>query len=144
MPPSKRTDPLTKLIADLALGRYDDRLTDLFSAFTHRLVAKGGAVRWRLTWDDLVIDEDNMTLLECETAERLAGKTWLTLDPKRSAQDCTALLAAALHHRKSLPLDQAREALSALTVRRVVDDVLSEYLSDPDPFSESSTGTPST
>lgn len=135
---SKRPDPLDKLMADIALGRHDGRLTELFSTFVERLSQKGAGVRWRLTWEDVVVDEENLTLIECEMAERLAGKTWLTLDPKRSATDCMSILTAAVSCRRGIPVDQAREALSSLTVHQVANEVRSEYVADPDPFSETS------
>lgn len=130
---ARKPSDVDKFLADLALGRMDDRLEDLFLGFVSRLSNAGGAVRWRLTWDGLVVDEENLTLLECETAEQLAGKTWLTLST-RSAHDCVSILSAALVHRRGLSVVEARDALAGLTVAEVAGVVRSEYLAVPDPF----------
>lgn len=138
---AKKAVDIDKLVEELLIGRHDARLSDLFAAFRHRVTDLGGATRWRLTWDDLVVDEDNLTLLECETAERLSGKTWVSLTPQTAAHDCVAILAAALVHRRGMSASEARDALAALTVKQVADEVLSEYLAVPAPF-DSATSTP--
>jgi hypothetical protein len=142
MPAKKAAAPravdVTKLCEELALGRHDDRLQDLAEAVGHRIVTKGAKMRWRITvtlgdLGELVVDEDNVTLDEMETAERLAGATWLTLDPRQSARKMRAVLAAAVMHRHGLTEADALEALSGLGALAVVES-LSEYMADADPF----------
>lgn len=137
MPPAKGTD-VKKFCQELTLGRHDDNLPALLEAFGGRIIAKSAKVRWRITLDlpDLsgfCVDEDNLTLLEMETAERLGGVSWLTLDPRQSAKKAIAVLTAALMHRHELTESEARERLSGLTAMQVAQSV-SEYLSDADPF----------
>jgi hypothetical protein len=143
--PTKKAAPkavdIDKLIEELLIGRHDERLSDLFSAFRHRVSELGGATRWRLTWDDLVVDEENLTLLECETAERLSGKTWVSLTPQVAAHDCAAILSSALMHRRGVTAAEARDTIAGLTVKQIADEVLSEYLAVPAPF-DSATSTP--
>lgn len=143
MPAKKAAQPrstdLTKFCEELAIGRHDDDLPTLLEAFGARVVAKSARVRWRftVTLDDLgtlVVDEDNLTLLEMETAERLAGCTWLTLDPRGSAHKATAILTAAIMHRHDLDESDARKALSGLSTMHLLGDAFTEYLSDADPF----------
>ena len=129
-----KPDVYAKAVEELLIGRYDDRLTELYAAFRQRLVDLNGATRWRLSWDDIVVDEDNLTLLECETAERLSGKTWVALNPQVAAHDCVAILTAALVHRRSITPSEARDALAGLTVMQVADEVRTEYLAVPAPF----------
>ena len=134
-PAKKAAQPsLDKLLQEIIIGRHDDRLADLFTVFRTRLEQKGGAVRWRLSWDDIVVDEDNLTLLECETAERLSGKSWITLSPTNSAHDCVSVLTAAVHHRREVTITEARAMLADLTVMDVADKVRSEYLAVPAPL----------
>lgn len=136
--PVKKAAPkgvdVDKFLEELVLGRHDARLAEIFATFTARLKADDGAVRWRLTWDGLVVDEDNLTLLECETAEMLSGKTWISLDPKNSARDCVSVLAAAMSHRRQISVKEARDQLADLTVMDVADNVRSEYLAVPAPL----------
>lgn len=136
--PVKKAAPkgvdVDKFLEELVLGRHDGRLEDLFGAFRTRVEQKDGDVRWRLTLDDLVVDEDNLTLLECETAERLSGQSWLTLDPKMSAHNCVSILIAALMHREGLTGKEARERIGSLTAMEIATNVRSEYLAVPAPL----------
>jgi hypothetical protein len=118
------------------LGRWDRHLGLIVKAIGERAVVAAGGVRWRLNWadQDLVVDEDNLTLLEVERAEQLSGKTWLSLNPRQSAKDCIAFLQAAVELRKEMSAKDARAALSGLTMRQV-GDMLVEYVADgPVPF----------
>jgi hypothetical protein len=140
-----RSVNVTKLCEELALGRHDDRLQDLAEAVGHRIVSRGAKLRWRITValpdvGTLVVDEDNVTLDEMETAERLAGCTWLTLDPRQSARKMRSVLTAAVMHRCDRSEAEAVEVLAGLGALEVV-KALSEYLADADPFP--SAGSPS-
>lgn len=136
--PTPAAFDLEKFCQELALGRHDDDLPTLLEAFGARVVAKAARVRWRITLDlpDLpafTVDEDNLTLLEMETAERMSGSSWLTLDPRQSAKKAVAILSAALVHRVGLTEAGARERLSGVTTMHAAGAV-SEYLADADPF----------
>ena len=129
---------LDKFCQELHLGRHDAELPRLLEAFSLRVQQVGAQARWRLTVDvgdlgPLVVDEDNMTLLEMETAERISGSTWVTLDPRRSARNSAAVVTAALMHRHDLSRAEASEAIRHLTARDLAGS-FSEYLSDADPF----------
>lgn len=129
---------LDKFCQELHLGRHDEDLPRLLEAFSLRVQEVGAKVRWRLTVDvpeigTVVVDEDNVTLLEMETAERIAGTSWLTLDPRRSARNSAALIQAALMHRYGMDRAGAAEAIKALTTRDLVGSFV-EYLADADPF----------
>lgn len=122
-----------KVAADIAMGRADGELQELFDALVGRVAEIGAKRRWRVEALGLVVDEDNITLAELETAERLSGRTWLVLDPRQSARSAVAVLASALHHRSGVELvDAQRQAgeLSALSVAASCSD----YLADADPF----------
>lgn len=127
-----------KLAQEIMLGRHDDDLPDIVKAVGERAVTTRTEVRWRLTLDDLVVDEDNLTLFELERVEAITGKSWLAIDPRRKASHCIAFLQAALESREGLSADDARERLGGLTVKQVADDVLSEYVVQPAPFGSAS------
>ena len=142
MPAKKAAAPrgtnVTKFCQEVAIGRHDDDLQPIAEAIGQRIVSKGARLRWRLTVElpdigTLVVDEDNVTLLEMETAERIAGCTWLTLDPRQSARKMHAVIAAALIHRNGMTEADATEAMGGLTALDVVRS-LSEYMADADPF----------
>jgi hypothetical protein len=131
---SDTTPDVTKLAQEILIGRHDDHLKELVEAIGQRAVETRTEVRWRLTFDDLVVDEDNVTLLELERVEQLTDRTWLTVQPRNKASHCLAFLQAALEQRKGLSASDARDQLAGLTARQVVDGVLSEYVVSPAPF----------
>lgn len=129
-------DDLQKLIAEVAEGRHDDRLSDLLVAIRVRAEAAAIASTWRLEWDGLVVTEDDVTLDELATAEELSGKNWAQLNPKNSAVNCRSILIAALMHRKALSRAAAEKKVKRLTASAAVDCV-SEEVRSPAPLGDS-------
>lgn len=127
----------SELAKEIALGRHDDDLPEIVEAVGLRAVERRVEVRWRLTFGDLVIDEENLTLDELVRVEELTGKTWLTLDPKRSARAARAFILAALESREGLSPADAAERLSDVTAHEVGDGV-SEYAVADAPFDSAS------
>lgn len=115
-----------KFTEELALGRHDDDLPRLVEAIGGRIVAAGGGTRWRISLADVVVDEDNLTLDECEKIEKATGRSWLTLSPAHSATQARAVLRVALQSRLGLSDAETDDRLSKITVREVA-EALSEY-----------------
>jgi hypothetical protein len=111
--------PVLDAIVD---GRLDDELVDLFTA----VVGRNDERAWSMTWelrvphptkaDELVtVAEQDLTIAEWRTAEELTGRTWVSLDPKRSSQNMGALVTAVFEHRCGMSRVEADAAVSALS-----------------------------
>lgn len=127
-----------KIAQEILIGRHDDDLPALVKAIGERAVTTRTEVRWRLTLGDLVVDEENLTLLELERVENLTGKSWLVVDPRKTAGYCIAMLQAAIESREGLSPDDARKRLTDITAKQIADEVLSEYVVQPAPFGSES------
>jgi hypothetical protein len=128
------TVDVDKFMQEVALGRHDDRLGELMQSVGSQALQTRTMIRWRLTLGDLVVDEDNLTLLEAERCEKLTGQSWHALDPRRSASTCAAIMQAAIECRDGVSSAEARERLAPVTVKAWADDVFSEYTVSPAPF----------
>jgi hypothetical protein len=128
---AKRAAPkaidLDKVMQEVALGRHDERLMELAKATGERFLAAGKEVRWRIALPNpaIDVDEDTVTLGMVERAERLTGRSWLVLDPRKSARDSAAICRAYLEHHGT-EAAEAAELVAAVPVKVLV-DALSEF-----------------
>lgn len=128
----------SQLAKDVALGRYDAELPALVQAVGLRAVQLKTEVRWRITVDELVIDEENVTLGELERVEAITGRTWLQVEPRQRARDCAAFMRAAMEARSGIDAATAADRVRAMTALEVMAS-LSEYLVEaPAPFESAS------
>ncbi len=141
MPARPKVDPIDKFLADLALGRHDDRLADLVEAIGSHAVAKRAQVCWRVTTPDFTVTVEDCTLNELERMEHLTGSTWHTLGPQRSAAHCRAVLQALYESRCSLSAEDATAKAGSFTRRELDTEVVSDYLAVPAPFENRSPST---
>lgn len=130
---------LTKTIAEVAEGRHDGNLHDLMLAIRHRIEAGATAFLWRVTFEDVTVTEEDVTLDEMETAERIAGRNWSQLNPAVSAGNCRALLIAALVSRQGMSEKDARERVGKVAVHSLLDGIDS-YEVTPPPFEDGPDG----
>lgn len=141
MPPSKRTDPITKLMADVALGRHDDRMDDLVTAISSRLLATNGRTLWKVTTPEFTVTVEDCTLDELERMEQLTGVTWHALSPQRSASQCKKVLHALYESRCDMDPDTAAKKAGAFTHAQINGEVVSDYVAIPAPFPSGSSST---
>lgn len=64
---------------------------------------------------------DDLLLDEAIAIEKLTGRSWVEINPLRSAQDCRAILKA--FWARDVGEDEAEKKVVALTVRAVLDHV---------------------
>lgn len=124
------TDKTKKLIADIALGRYDDDLLDIVDAIKPRFTDGALQVRWKLTHDDCEFTEDSVTIGEIKAVERFTGLSWFEINPRSSAEQMVALLAAHNAKVHGMTPDEALSKAEELPLADVA-KMLSEYQVDP-------------
>ena len=125
----------SKLAKEIALGRHDEDLPEIVEAVGLRAVERRVEVRWRLTFGDIVIDEDSITVGELCRVEEMTGKTWVVLNPRRSAGAAKAFLQAALEHREDLSAADASARVDAMSASDLA-GALTEYVIDDAPFEQ--------
>lgn len=79
---------------------------------------------WKLTLEDFVLRESDLTIGDAERLEKETDTTWRFITPTRSASHAKALLKLALE-RKGLSPDEAEQQTLAMTV-----DAYFDLLSD--------------
>lgn len=119
-------DPSKKIVAEILTGRHDGHFDDFIKAMQERAADGAVAFRWRLRFGDHDWTEETVTLGEIEAAERLAGTTWINLNPRSSARHCLALIIARLHKIDGLDIAAAREKAETVSGAQLA-DVVSEY-----------------
>lgn len=114
MPPAKKVDA-TKFCQEVALGRHDADLKNVMAAVGQRFLDSGRELRWRVTVAEPAIefDEDTVTVGVVERAERITGRSWLVLDPRRRQEDVSALCRAWLES-QGMSADEAADAVRGL------------------------------
>lgn len=120
----------SQIAKDLAMGRYDAEIPAIVEAVALRANQLKTDVRWRITLEDLVVDEENVTLDELVRVEELTKRTWLSVDPRKSARDCKAFMQAVLESRAGLSAAEAVERLGSMRAPEIM-AALAEYVVEP-------------
>lgn len=132
------SDP-SRVVAEIAAGRLDGQLMDVLAAVRVRIEEGATAMLWKASWDGVEFSEEDVTLTELETAERLTGRNWSQLNPMASASNCKAMFTAVLMHREGLTKEQADERISGWPVHALLDG-LTQYEVSPAPFEDGEDG----
>lgn len=103
------------VVRAILAGKFDGSILELNQAILARVRNSSVQTRWVITVDGMTIDEDEMTVGEMKVAEKLAGMDWRFLNPVRSADQFAAVVAAALHCRTDMALDEAVAKVDAMT-----------------------------
>ena len=114
------------VVQQIKLGKYDGCLQDVLEAIQFRAAGGATSFRWRLTWEDLEVTEDNVTLGELVDIEKALDVSWVAINPAKSAQQCVAILEAALKHRSELSEAEVAEKVSELTAGEAL-ECLDQY-----------------
>jgi hypothetical protein len=114
---------LSDVVDDIKAGSYDGQLVSIIEAVQLRFQHGTTALKWRVRWEDHTFTEDDLTLAEAATVEKLTGSSWGTLNPLSSAQDCQSIVASCLHHRTKVTLKDALAEAGKVTVDGMVDRI---------------------
>lgn len=114
---------LTEITEDIKAGSYDGQLVSIIEAVQLRLQHGTTALKWRVRWEDHTFTEDDLTLAEAATVEKLTGSSWGTLNPLSSASDCQAIVASCLHHRTGVTMKDALAEAGKVTVDGMVERI---------------------
>lgn len=113
-------------VQHIRLGKYDGHLQDVMSAIQFRAAGGATSFRWRLTFDDVTITEDDITLGELVKIEKALDVSWVSINPARSAEQITTILSVAMKHRTDLSDDEVDETVAAITASEAT-DALDQY-----------------
>jgi hypothetical protein len=100
----------------IASGEYDGNLSGILDALQLRFSQGDVAMKWKIDYEDLHVEEDDLTLDEAFLIEKIAGCTWGDIDPISSASHCRAILAACMSERLGITVDQAQDRLKKIKV----------------------------
>lgn len=104
------------IIDNIAAGGYDGRLGDVIAAVLARISETETTLNWRITLEGDTWDAETVTLAELAAAEKLAGTSYLMLDPMRYMDHLVALLVAHFRVVDGLKPDLAIEKARKYTV----------------------------
>lgn len=108
-------------VVDLVIsGQADGHLVAILEAVRSRFLHGSTEQKWRIEFDGDVFTQDDLTLAEAATVEKLTGTTWAQLNPTVSAQECQSIIAACLHHRSGLTVKEAMAKAGAITTEDAV------------------------
>jgi hypothetical protein len=129
-----------RIVAEILAGQHDDTGDNIFQAIVKRAAEVNGRFRWRVTWDDLTVTEDDLTLDECMAVEKFAGVPWHRMDPLDSASEAAAVLIVAMNRRRDIPIDDAVKKLGAVGYAEILAGV-DKYMVEPSPLDQLGTVT---
>lgn len=125
--------PDVGLIVDqIKSGEFDGQLVQLIEAIRVRFENGTTTQRWKIVWDGREFTEDDLTLAEASTVEKLTGTSWGLLNPVSSAQECQSIIASCLHHRDGTKLVDAAKIAGAIPAAEAV-KAISAYEVDAAP-----------
>lgn len=101
-------------------GQLDGHLVEVLEAVRTRFQHGSTEQKWRISFDGDVFTQDDLTLAEAATVEKLTGTTWAQLNPTVSAQECQCIIAACLHHRQAMPVKDAMAKAGSMTTEDAV------------------------
>jgi hypothetical protein len=129
-----------ELVEAIKGGDYDGNLVKIIEAVRMRFEYGTVAQRWKIIYDGETYTEDDLTLNEASTVERLTGTNWGLLNPVSSAQECQAIIAACLHHRQGVKLSDASKQAGQMSAKDAVAAITSyEVEAAPKDLSPSAT-----
>lgn len=126
-------NPAAGTCASILAGEFDGHLADVLAAIVKRQQSGFSSMRWRLRLDGVEITEDDMTLAEAKTVEKITNLSWVTIEPTRSAVHMSAILVAAAHHRDGLSIEEAEERVDAHSANEIM-GALDQYEVNPSPL----------
>lgn len=132
-----------KIIAVIAEGRMDGNLADILTACQKRVGDGKTAFYWSADYDGVRFTEQDVTLDELDTAERLSGRNWSFISPAASAGACRALFTAVLIHRHNLTEQAAKDRVASWPVDAVLQGI-GQYEVTGAPFEDGGDGATST
>lgn len=135
--------PSATLCAEIMSGEYDGKLADVLAAIVRRQQDGATAMRWRITFDGLALTEDDLTMAEAKTVEKITGRSWAVINPWQTAADCSAIIVAAVHHREGVPLDEAEGRVDSRPMQDIV-SAIEQYEVTPAPLGSTPGSTPPT
>ena len=115
----------------IARGDLDDALGAIYDAMQSRFSEGAVGLTWSITLPDLglTVTEDDLTIVEAELIEAMAGCSWANIDPVRSARDCRSVLEVCLSQRQNMSADDAHKAIGSLRVTDFLRAVKREVVS---------------
>ena len=124
------TSPSGQNIANrIAAGDYDDHLGAIYEALQIRFNEGAAGLRWVISFDDLHVAEDDLTLDEAFMIEKVTGCTWDQIEPVRSAGHCRAILAVCMAERLGLSMDDVEARLKTVKVVDLLKGIKREVVS---------------
>ena len=114
------TPDVGAVVDQIKSGDYDGQLVTLIEAVRTRFENGTTAQRWKIDYQDRVFTEDDLTLAEAATVEKITGTSWGLLNPVSSANECQSIIAACLHHRDGLKMVDAMKQAGELTAAEAV------------------------
>ena len=114
------TPDVGAVVDQIKSGDYDGQLVTLIEAVRTRFENGTTAQRWKIDYQDRIFTEDDLTLAEAATVEKITGTSWGLLNPVSSANECQSIIAACLHHRDGLKMVDAMKQAGALTAAEAV------------------------
>lgn len=110
-------------IDQIGEGDHDGRLGDIIAAVLARIAETETTLNWRITLEGDTWDAESVTLAELAYAEKLAGTSYLLLDPTKYMDHLVALIVAHFKVVDGLKPDMAIEKARKYTVADLRDIV---------------------
>ena len=114
------TPDVGAVVDQIKSGDYDGQLVTLIEAVRTRFENGTTAQRWKIDYQDRIFTEDDLTLAEAATVEKITGTSWGLLNPVSSANECQSIIAACLHHRDGLKMVDSMKQAGELTAADAV------------------------
>mgnify|MGYP003456584103 FL=1 len=114
------TPDVGAVVDQIKSGDYDGQRVTLIEAVRTRFENGTTAQRWKIDYQDRIFTEDDLTLAEAATVEKITGTSWGLLNPVASANECQSIIAACLHHRDGLKMVDSMKQAGELTAADAV------------------------
>lgn len=108
------------VVSAVKTGELDGSLNDLLEAIRMRLIHGTTEIKWKVAFEGEEFTQDDLTLAEAATVEKITRTTWANLNPTVSATECQAIIAACLHHRQGVKIADAMERVGSMSTEDAV------------------------
>ena len=134
MPPTPRPTA-EQCVEAIREGDYDgDGIDQIVNALAPRFNIGAIGYRWNIDLPDLKLDEDGLTLGECEDLESETGLLWTALDRPRilsSAKRWGGFLRVLYQSRAGLSADEAAEKVRGFTALQAAEGIRETVVVNP-------------
>jgi hypothetical protein len=122
---------LRELLLGIQGGDYDGHEAEIVDAVRKRVTAGLVKFAWRISYQELDITEENLTVGEAKVIEDILGSSIYAVPPAGSAENIAAYLVACLVNRSGLSRDVATKQVDGESIKALLGCVTDYTLVDP-------------